>query len=61
MNLSHSWFTCCVYPAAPAAPKVKNFGFAIAPAVDGKITAKLHADTFSILKSTKVPDAAWTA
>jgi len=61
MNESHTWFTCCVYPAAPAAPKVKNFGFAIAPSVDGKITAKLHADTFSILKSTKVPDAAWTA
>jgi multiple sugar transport system substrate-binding protein len=61
MNLSHTWFTCCVYPAPPAEPKVKNFGFAIAPAVDGKITAKLHADTFSILQSTKVPDAAWTA
>jgi multiple sugar transport system substrate-binding protein len=61
MNESHTWFTCCVYPAAPAAPKVKNFGFAIAPSVDGKITAKLHADTFSILKSTKVPDAAFKA
>jgi multiple sugar transport system substrate-binding protein len=61
MNESHSWFTCCVYPAAPAAPKVKNFGFAIAPSVDGKITAKLHADTFSLLKSTKVPDAAFKA
>ena len=61
MNESHTWFTCCVYPAAPAAPKVKNFGFAIAPSVDGKITAKLHADTFSILKTTKVPDAAFKA
>jgi multiple sugar transport system substrate-binding protein len=61
MNESHSWFTCCVYPAAPAAPKVKNFGFAIAPSYNGKITAKLHADTFSILKSTKVPEAAFKA
>jgi multiple sugar transport system substrate-binding protein len=61
MNESHTWFTCCVYPAAPAAPKVKNFGFAIAPSYNGKITSKLHADTFSLLKSTKVPDAAFKA
>jgi len=61
MNESHSWFTCCIYPAAPAAPKIKNFGFAIAPAYNGTITAKLHADTFSLLKSTKVPDAAFKA
>jgi len=61
MNESHTWFTCCVYPAAPATPKIKNFGFAIAPAYKGTITAKLHADTFSLLKSTKVPDAAFKA
>jgi multiple sugar transport system substrate-binding protein len=61
MNESHSWFTCCIYPAAPAPPKIKNFGFAIAPAYKGTITAKLHADTFSLLKSTKVPDAAFKA
>jgi multiple sugar transport system substrate-binding protein len=61
MNESHSWFTCCIYPAAPAKPKIKNFGFAIAPAYKGTITAKLHADTFSLLKSTKVPDAAFKA
>ena len=58
---SHTWFTCCVYPAPPAEPKVKNFGFAITPSYNGKITAKLHADTFSILESTKVPDAAFKA
>ena len=52
---------CCVNPAAPAKPKVKNFGFAIAPSYNGKITAKLHADTFSMLKTTKVPDAAFKA
>lgn len=61
MNESHTWFTCCVYPAAPAKPKVKDFGFAIAPGYNGKITAKLHADTFSLLKTTKVPDAAFKA
>ena len=31
------------------------------PTVNGKITSPLHADTFSILKTTKVPDAAWNA
>jgi multiple sugar transport system substrate-binding protein len=61
MNESHSWFTCCVYPAAPAKPKVKNFGFAITPSYNGKITAKLHADTFSLLKSTKHPEQAFKA
>jgi multiple sugar transport system substrate-binding protein len=61
MNESHSWFTCCVYPAAPAKPKVKQFGFAIAPSYNGTITAKLHADTFSLLKTTKNPDAAFKA
>jgi multiple sugar transport system substrate-binding protein len=61
MNESHTWFTCCIYPAAPAKPKIKQFGFAIAPSYNGTITAKLHADTFSVLKSTKVPDAAFKA
>jgi multiple sugar transport system substrate-binding protein len=61
MNESHSWFTCCVYPAAPAKPKVKQFGFAIAPSYNGKITAKLHADTFSLLKTTKHPELAFKA
>ena len=61
MNESHTWFTCCVYPAAPAKPKVNDFGFSIAPGYNGKIKAKLHEDTFSLLKTTKVPDAAFKA
>jgi multiple sugar transport system substrate-binding protein len=61
MNESHTWFTCCVYPAAPAKPKIKNFGWAIAPSYNGVITAKLHADTFSLLSSTKHPDEAFKA
>jgi multiple sugar transport system substrate-binding protein len=59
MDEGHTWFTCCVAPPAPA--KQFKFGFAINPLVNGKITSPLHADTFSILKSTKVSDAAWTA
>ena len=61
MDESHSWFTCCVYPAAPAKPKIKQFGFAITPAYNGTITAKLHADTFSLLRTTKNSDAAFKA
>ena len=55
----HTWFTCCVAPAAPK--KQFKFGFAVNPVVNGKITSPLHADTFSILKTTKVPDAAFKA
>jgi len=59
MDEGHTWFTCCVTPPKPA--KQFNFGFAVNPLVNGTITAPLHADTFSILKSSKVPDAAFKA
>jgi multiple sugar transport system substrate-binding protein len=59
MDEGHTWFTCCVAPTAPA--KQFNFGFAVTPAYKGTTTAPLHVDTFSILKSTKVPDAAFKA
>ena len=59
MDEGHTWFTCCVAPASPK--KQFDFGFAINPLVNGKITSPLHADTFSILKTSKVPAAAWTA
>jgi multiple sugar transport system substrate-binding protein len=55
----HTWFTCCVTP--PTGKKPFKFGFAINPMVNGKITSPLHADTFSVLKTTKVPDAAFKA
>ena len=61
MNESHSWFTCCVWPAAPAKPVVKDFGWAVAPSYNGTTTAKLHADTFSILKGAKHPELAFKA
>ena len=59
MDEGHTWFTCCVAPPAPA--KQFKFGFAINPSYNGTITSPLHADTFSILKTTKVPDAAFKA
>ena len=60
MNEIHTWYSCCVNPAAPAKPIVgDNFGWAVAPSYNGETTAKLHADTFSMLKTTKHPDAAF--
>jgi multiple sugar transport system substrate-binding protein len=61
MMEGHTWFTCCVWPAAPAKPVVKSFGWAVSPAYNGQTTAKLHADTFSIMKGSKHPDLAFTA
>ena len=62
MTEIHTWYSCCVNPAAPAKPIVgDNFGWAVAPAYNGTTTAKLHADTFSMLKTTKHPDEAFEA
>ena len=61
MDQTHLWYSCCVNPAAPAKPIVTDFGWAVTPSYNGTITAKLHADTFSILKSTKNPEAAFQA
>ena len=55
----HTWFTCCVTP--PAGTKPFKFGFAVQPTVDGKITSPLHADTFSILKTSAAADKAFEA
>jgi multiple sugar transport system substrate-binding protein len=60
MAETHSWYMCCINPAAPAKPGFK-WGVAVAPAYKGVTTAKLHADTFSLLKSTKNPEAAFKA
>jgi len=55
----HTWFTCCVTP--PAGKKPFKWNFAVQPSVNGTITSPLHADTFSILKDSKNPDAAFKA
>ena len=58
---THSWYMCCINPAPPAKPSVASWGVAVTPSYNGVTTAKLHADTFSILKSTKNPEAAFKA
>jgi multiple sugar transport system substrate-binding protein len=51
MNPIHTWYTCCFEGV--------NWDVAAIPSYKGNITAKLHADTFGILKASKNPDAAF--
>jgi multiple sugar transport system substrate-binding protein len=51
MNPNHTWYTCCFEGA--------NWDVAAIPSYNGNITAKMHADTFGILKATENPDAAF--
>ena len=59
MDVVHTWFTCCVYPAEGTAP-VTDWDIAVLPTgPDGKITSKLHADTIGILASSPHPEEAF--
>jgi multiple sugar transport system substrate-binding protein len=60
MAETHSWYMCCINPAPPA-KRDFEWGVAVAPSYNGTTTAKLHADTFSLLKSTKHPEEAFKA
>lgn len=51
MTHSHLWYTCCT-------EEVPNWDIAAVPSYKGKLTSKLHADTFRILKSTRHPEEA---
>jgi len=44
---SHTWYTCCFDLA-----KTK-WDIAVVPVINGKTTAKLHGDTFAIMKASK--------
>ena len=59
MDYVHIWYTCCAWPA-DGEPQAKNFGMRRAAVLTtATTTAKLHADTFGILKSTTHPDEAF--
>jgi multiple sugar transport system substrate-binding protein len=47
MVWSHTWYTCCFDL------KKVNWDIAIVPTINGKTTAKLHGDTFAIMKASK--------
>jgi multiple sugar transport system substrate-binding protein len=59
MGFSHLWYTCCLDAGKDA--KVKDWGVAVVPSYNGKTTAKLHADTFRMMKGAKNQDAAFQA
>ncbi len=59
LAFTHLWYTCCLDGGKDA--KVKDWGVAVVPSYNGRTTAKLHADTFRIMKGSKNQDAAFQA
>jgi len=59
MGLSHLWYTCCITGTSDAKANVKSWDVGVVPSYNGKTTAKMHADTFSIMKASKNPEAAF--
>lgn len=53
MAHTHTWYTCCFDI------QKLNWDIAVMPTINGKITAKLHGDTFAILKQSKNQEAAF--
>jgi multiple sugar transport system substrate-binding protein len=49
----HTWYTCCFDNAK------MNWDIAVMPTINGQITAKLHGDTFAIMKESKNQDVAF--
>ena len=58
MAYTHLWYTCCIDPVSKSG-KVKNWDIAVVPSYHGTTTAKLHADTFGIMKQTTHPNEAF--
>jgi multiple sugar transport system substrate-binding protein len=54
MGNVHLWYAACCIGALNA-----DWDTAVVPSYNGEYTAKLHADTFGIMKSSKNPDAAF--
>jgi multiple sugar transport system substrate-binding protein len=53
MAHTHTWYTCCFDI------QKLNWDIAVMPTINGKITAKLHGDTFAILKESKNQEVAF--
>ncbi|HZQ09511.1 MAG TPA: sugar ABC transporter substrate-binding protein [Anaerolineae bacterium] len=53
MAWTHTWYTCCFDV------QKFNWDIAVVPTINGQVTAKLHGDTFAILKASKNQDAAF--
>jgi len=51
MSPIHTWYMCCYQDV--------NWDVAVIPTYNGNTTAKMHADTFGLLKTAKNPEAAF--
>lgn len=49
----HTWYTCCFDMSK------MSWDIAVMPEINGKVTAKLHGDTFAILNDSKHKDVAF--
>ncbi len=54
MATTHLWYTCCI-----DAKNVADWDTAIMPSYNGKVTSKMHGDTFSIMAASKSPKEAF--
>jgi multiple sugar transport system substrate-binding protein len=58
MAYTHLWYTGTIDPVSKGG-KVKNWDIAVVPSYNGVTTAKLHADSFVIMKQTQHPNEAF--
>lgn len=54
MATTHLWYTCCI-----DAKLVPSWDLAVMPSYEGKVTSKMHGDTFTILADSKHPKEAF--
>ena len=54
MATTHLWYTCCIDKTI-----VPNWDVAVMPSYNGRVTSKMHGDTFAIMKSSQNPEAAF--
>ncbi len=58
MAYTHLWYSGTIDPVSKGG-KVKNWDIAVVPSYNGATTAKLHADSFVIMKQTQHPNEAF--
>jgi multiple sugar transport system substrate-binding protein len=54
MALTHLWYTCCI-----DTKNVKDMDVAVVPSYNGKVTSKMHGDTFAIMSQSQHPEEAF--
>jgi len=54
IGTTHLWYTCCI-----DVKNVPNLDIAVMPSYKGKVTSKMHGDTFAIMAASKHPKEAF--